>query len=127
MGKVTVSIHGRDYAISGDKSEGDIRRIAKRVDEEMERISEACPQTSRADVAVLAALSIVESIVEKEIDERRAESDKKLAESEAAQNKIREYEEKVKAHQNKDNEYENNFFDLQMENIKLKDELERLR
>ena len=127
MGKVTVNIHGRDYLISGNKTESEIKRIANRVDEEMERIAEASPMTSRADVAVLAALHIVESIVDSENSIKEAENNKLEAEAKAAESKIKDYEEKIKVLQNKVNEYENNFFDLQMENIKLKDEIERLK
>ncbi len=127
MNKVTVTIHGREYLLSGDLPAEDIQSIAKQVDAAMDEIAAKSPMSSRADLAVLAALHIVEKIVEKENNAKQSESDRIKAESEEAQIRIKEYEEKLKELQNKVSEYENNFFDLQMENVRLKDELEKLK
>ncbi|MBP3815731.1 MAG: cell division protein ZapA [Firmicutes bacterium] len=127
MSKVTVTIHGVPYTISGEKPNQDIQALAERVDKEMEKAALVAPTASRADLAVLAALSIAESIMDSERSQVKAQEDKVVQVYEEAQNKIKGYEERLKELQNKVNEYENNFFDLQMENVRLKDELEKLR
>ena len=127
MSKVTVNIHGLDYTLAGDKNPQDIQSIADRVDKEMEKAKEASPYASRADLAVMAALSIAESIMDDERTAVKAQEDKVIQVYEETQDKIKTYEEKLRELQSKVNEYENNFFDLQMENIKLKDEIDKLK
>ena len=123
MGKVTVRIYGQDYTISGDRPEEEIREIAKKVDEKMNEIGKSGYFNSSVEVAVLAALTIGEEALDVE---------KKISEQESGINKAKEeveqdYEERLSQLQNKVSEYESNFFDLQMQNIKLKNELERLK
>ena len=127
MGKVTVSINQREYILSGSRPPEDIERIAARVDEEMERIAEKAPFSSRADVAVLAALNLSEEIFDAAKKEEEAKAEKIARETQAREDQIRNYEDRIKELQDKVSEYENNYFDLQMENIKLKDELDRLK
>lgn len=127
MSKCAVSINDIVYTISGDRAPEEIQKIASRVDEEMKKIAEKLPFSSRADIAVLAALGLSEEIFDAAKKEAQEKEDQIAAENRETENKIREYEEKIRELQSKVGEYENNFFDLQMENIKLKDELERLR
>ena len=127
MSKVTVNIYGNDYTISGDRSKEEIRAIAAAVDSEMRNIAEIMPYSSQVELAVLAALNIKESILAKE-DELAIHKDevKKEANLEL-QGKIREYDEKLRQLQDKVAEYESNFFDLQMENVKMKNELDKIK
>ena len=127
MGKVTVSINQREYILSGDRPAEDIKRIAAKVDEEMLKIAEKDPFSSIADIAVLAALNLSEEIFDTVKKEEEEKAEKLAQETREREDKIKNYEEKIKELQNKVSEYENNYFDLQMENIKLKDELDRLK
>lgn len=127
MSKVTVNIHGLEYTLSGEKTDADIRALAERVDKEMDKAAVIAPTGSRADLAVLAALSIAESIMDAERSQEKAEEERVVKVYEETQSRIKNYEERLKELQTKVNEYENNFFDLQMENVRLKDELEKLK
>lgn len=127
MSKVTVNIYGNDYTISGERSESEIKSIAEAVDEEMRNISERAPHVSNLEVAVLAALNIKESILMKE-DELKAKKEEYKREANLElQTKVKEYDERLRQLQDKVAEYENNFFDLQMENVKMKNELDKIK
>ena len=100
MSKVTVNIHGVDYTLAGEKTNQDIQALAERVDKEMEKAALVAPRASRADLAVLAALSIAESVMDKERSQEKAQEDKVGAVYEETQGKIKEYEERLKELQN---------------------------
>lgn len=150
MSKVTVKIYGQEYTISGDKSEDAIREIAAHVDEEMRSIGRLVSDTSTGSLAVLTAVNIEEQrySLQERIAELEAEKEK-LAETgkyylnmweEAKKSskqsrdsvndmksKGREYEEQIKELRARCDEYESTFFDIQMENIQLKSELEKYK
>ena len=116
MNKVTVKIYGKNYIITGERSEEEIFRIAEHVDSEMKEIARTSSYVPMADLGVLAALNISEELFARHEGEAMAKIE--LDESR---------EERIKELQNMVDEYETNFFDLQMENIKLKNELDKLK
>ncbi len=146
--KVTVKIYGQEYTISGDKSEEEIKRIAEYVDNKMRLISRVAGDSAQGSISILSAVNIAEEYFEalNQIEQLRIaktqlENDSKyyLKMWEDAKQNTRQYEdnmsemknqkrendEKFKELQAKCTEYENSFFDLQMENIQLKSELEK--
>ncbi len=146
--KVTVKIYGQEYTISGDKSEEEIKRIAEYVDNKMRLISRVAGDSAQGSISILSAVNIAEEYFEalNQIEQLRIaktqlENDSKyyLKMWEDAKQNTRRYEdnmsemknqkrendEKFKELQAKCTEYENSFFDLQMENIQLKSELEK--
>ena len=150
MGKVTVRIYGQDYTLIGDKNEEDIRIIADHVDEQMKDIGKNSTETSLGRIAVLSAVNIGEEFFDAQAECQRLRSEKEKLAADAAyymnmlekvkkstqqsqedssqlENRIREEEEKLQRLRERCNEYEASFFDLQMENIKLKNELEKLK
>ena len=150
MRKVNISINGRNYSVFGDRSEEDIKRIAGMVDERIQVIKATGQVHSPVDIAVLAALNMGEEFLDAEAklaggEERvleatlEAEKLRTLLAQEkentahgqnsaaAMEDQMRAYEEEVERLKAKVGEYENNFFDLQMQNIKLKNDLDKLR
>ena len=147
MNKVTVMIYGHEYTITGERSEEEIRGIADRVNKKMKEASRGAVDNSQGGLAVLAALNLSEEFQEKEeeIERLKKEMEQVKQDCEAAlkkeeeakeksqgsaddlRNKLAEKEEELRQQLEKVSEYENNFFDLQMENIKLKSELEKLK
>ena len=146
--KVTVKIYGQEYTISGDKSEEEIKRIAEYVDNKMRLINRVAGDSAQGSISILSAVNIAEEYFEalNQIEQLRIaktqlENDSKyyLKMWEDAKQNTRQYEdnmsemknqkrendEKFKELQAKCTEYENSFFDLQMENIQLKSELEK--
>ena len=142
---VSVKIYGQDYSISGDISKEKIIKIASIVDEEMHKVAMSY-KGPVSSVAVLAAMNIASDIDEAIAKDRQLENiSEKLAQStsynevlraridelttqlentksvpEESQKLIHELEAKCR-------DIESSFFDIQMENFHLKNELETLR
>ena len=142
---VSVKIYGQDYSISGDISKEKIIKIASIVDEEMHKVAMNY-KGPVSSVAVLAAMNIASDIEEAIAKDRQlADVSEKLAKSasynevlrarideltnqlentksvpEESQKLIHELEAKCR-------DIESSFFDIQMENFHLKNELETLR
>ena len=147
MSKVKVTIYGNEYTVSGDRNVEEIKAIASNVDEKMKVASRGAVDASPGSLAVLAALLISEEFTddEKEIAKLREEIDRleeelksAISEKDEASERARESTEEAESLREesegeletlraKIKEYENTFFDLQMENIKLKSEVEKLR
>lgn len=148
--KVTVKIYGQEYTIAGDESEETIRKIAEYVDEKMHIISRVAGESGQGNIGILSAINIAEEYfdVQAKVDEltkakTKLENDSKYYQKmwEDAKQNYAKYQEsmknmqsiheeensKVEELQTKCNEYENAFFDLQMENIRLKSELDKLK
>ena len=146
--KVTVKIYGQDYTILGDKQEDEIIKIAEYVDNKMSLISRFSGVASSGSLAILSAINITEEYFDAlsqmealRTEKTQVENDcktyqkmwedtkhsfekfKESLSSMKEQEKL--YEDRVKELAAKCNEYENSFFDLQMENIRLKSELEK--
>lgn len=148
--RVTVKIYGQEFTIAGDRSEEEIIRIADYVDNKMRLISRVAGDAGQGSIGILSAVNIAEEYFEavKEAEQLRIarqqmENDSKYylkmwedAKKNFAQYKEsiadmktqkKESDERFKELQSRCTEYENSFFDLQMENIQLKSELEKLK
>lgn len=148
--RASVRIYGREYNIAGDKPEEKILEIAEYVDKKMHLISRVAGSNAAGSIAILSAVNIAEEYfdaldqIESLKQERmQIENDSKyyLKMWEDAKKNFRQYkedvagmkseqvenQEKYKELEAKCTEYENSFFDLQMENIQLKSEIEKLK
>lgn len=147
ISKVKVRIYGQDYTIAGDRNEETIREIATYVDEKMREIGRAFSLSAQGSIAVLAAVNIADELfasrqeaenllqakaqmekdaqhylkmwdeAKKSFAQYKESAAKNSEEKKAADERYRQLQEKC-------SEFENSFFDLQMENIRLKQELE---
>jgi Uncharacterized protein conserved in bacteria len=148
--KLTVKIFGQEYTISGDKTEEEIKKIAEYVDNKMHLISRVAGDTAAGSIAVLTAVNIAEEYFDAVDQSERLNTSKTQLENDSKyylkmwedakknsvqfkdtvadlRNQIKEKDEKVREAEDKCTEYENSFFDIQMENIQLKSELEKLK
>lgn len=148
--KVQVRIFGQEYTIIGDKTEAEISKIAEYVDEKMHLVSKVTGRNGTSGVAVLTAVNVGEEYFDSlaEIEELKTsneqlekdanyymkmweDSKKNYMQSKDNMAKLKdqgkEEESKFKELEKKCNEYENSIFDLQMENIQLKSELEKIQ
>lgn len=148
--KATVKIYGQEYTIAGDKSQEDILRIAEYVDNKMSLISKVAGDSATGNIAILSAINIAEEYFEVLAQMENLRTSKTQLENDskyymklwedskttdlqykehmsALKTKLKESEGKVKDVQDKCNEYESSFFDLQMENIQLKSQLEKMK
>ena len=147
---VDVRIYGQTYHITGDKSEDEIQKIADYVDDQMHLISKVVQRNGTSAIAVLTSINIAEEYFN-QMDEmnRLREANQQLERDSSHYIKLwedakknykqsKEVMDKLKMSNQKDGEkykqledkvaeYENQIFDLQMENIQLKSELEKLR
>ncbi len=148
--RVCVRIYGQDYTISGERDEKTIREIAAYVDEKMREISKYFTGGAPGSLAVLAAVNIADEYFEAKSEiaalEAKAHQTEKDSEhymkmwDEAKKNFLQYKEEAAKSAEDrkqsdekyrkleeKCSEFENSYFDLQMENVRLKNELEKLQ
>lgn len=134
--KVQVRIYGQEFTVSGDTSREHIIKVADHVDRTMHELAEEFPSSSTADLAILAAVNTANELYKNQdsVDVLR-DKNKQLEKDaqhyvhlwdEAKRNFI-QYKEDAMMAAEKNKELENSFFDLQMENIKLKAELEKLQ
>lgn len=149
-GKAQVTIFGQNYIIAGDKPQEEIQEIAEYVDNKMRLIGKMTGKTSSSSIAVLTAVNVAEEYFDSldEVEKLKAgkahaeeecekyqemlEEDKKnIQKSKDDLQKLKEekneQEERFQDLDKKCSEYENNIFDLQMENIQLKSELEKYK
>ncbi len=147
--RVNVKIFGQDYLISGDKEKEEIEKVAEYVDNKMHLIARVTDKRGTGTIAVLTAVNITDEYFDamdeierlkaanqqvekdaqrylkmlddtKETHKQSKENlDKLMEQSKEDETKYRELEKKC-------SEYENSIFDLQMENIQLKSEIEKL-
>lgn len=148
--KVTVKILGQPYTISGEKAPEEIEKIASYVDEKMQMVAKLLQDGTPGMTAVLSAINIAEEYFEAQdkIEMLKAAKDQIEKDSqhylemweEAKKSFVAYKENALKAQeqkkgsdarlrqlQEKCSEFENSFFDLQMENIQLKDEVDKLK
>lgn len=148
--RVCVKIYGQDYTISGERDEKNIIEIAAYVDEKMREIAKFFAGGPQGSLAVLAAVNIADEFFESqarvsELKEKTEQMEKEARhymkmwdeakksfmqyKEEAAKSAEdrKQSEEKYRMLQDKANEFESSYFDLQMENVRLKNELEKLK
>ncbi len=146
--KVNVRIYGQDYTVSGERDEETILAIADYVDQKIREIGKFFTSSQPGSLATLAAVNMADELFsERERTERLAREKEQLTKDvkhymdmwdEAKKNfvqykeganrtndEMRELEEKCRRLEEKCSEFENAYFDLQMENIQLKDRIEK--
>ena len=148
--KVDVKIYGQTYSVSGDKSQEEIQKIADYVDDKMHLIAKVMQRNGTSAVAVLTSINIAEEYFD-QIDEMERlrtaneqlerdtahyvklweDAKKNYKQSKETMDRMRSDEQKedqkYQELQKKCSEFENQIFDLQMENIQLKSQLEKLQ
>ncbi len=148
--RADVTICGADYVLSGEKSEEKIKEIAKFVDDELRRTSRNLNSNPNYKSAVLTAINIAEKLMENsdlvlklQTENHQLDNDVKhyISLWEEAKKQVTDLKEqmtsdsdrqiqdseKFKTLQAKCNEMENAYFELQMENVTLKNELRSLK
>ena len=148
--RACVRIYGQDYTISGERDEKTIREIAAYVDEKMREISKYFTGGAPGSLAVLAAVNIADEYFDAKSEiaalEAKAHQTEKDSEHymkmwDEAKKSFMQYkeeaaksaedrkqsDEKYRKLEEKCSEFENSYFDLQMENVRLKNELEKLQ
>ncbi len=147
---VDVRIYGQTYHITGDKTPEEIQKIADYVDDRMHLISKVVERNGTSAIAVLTSINIAEEYFDQQDEMERLRVSNQQLERDSAhyiklwedakknykqskevmdkmKNQNSKESEKFKQMEDKVQDYENQIFDLQMENIQLKSELEKLR
>lgn len=152
MGKnrADVSICGANYVLSGEKSVERIQEIAMFVDEELRRTSRQLNSNPNYKSAVLTALNITEKLMDNsdmmvklQAENLQLDNDVKhyISMWEQAKKQVSDLKSKMSTEVNKQTqsnedfkklqdkltEMENAYFDLQMENVNLKNEIKSIR
>jgi cell division protein ZapA (FtsZ GTPase activity inhibitor) len=148
--RADVVICGSNYVLSSEKSEERIKEIAKYVDDEIRTVSKALNFNPNFKTAVLAALNITEKLMDStdtilklQTENHQLDNDVKhyINQWEQAKKQVTELKEKMSSEvdrqsqssedqkklQEKLVEMENAYFDLQMENVNLKNELKSIK
>lgn len=148
--KVKVRIYGQEYTIAGERDEETIRKVADYVNGKMRELGRGFSSNGQGTLAVLTAINISDEYFEAQEEIQRLEETKAQLEKdvqhyikmwdEAKKNFVQykdnaakaaeekeKSEEKFKDLEAKCSEFENMFFDLQMENLQLKNELEKYK
>ena len=148
--RADVTICGNSYVLSSDKSEERIKDIAKFVDEEMRRTSKQLNSNPNYKSAVLTALNIAEKLMDNtdmllklQTENYQLDNDVKhyIAMWEQSKKQITDLKNKMstevdkqsqssedyKKLQDKLAEMDNAYFDLQMENVNLKNEIKSMK
>lgn len=148
--RADVTICGANYVLSSEKSEERIKEIAKMVDEELRATSKSLNVNPNYKSAVLTALNIAEKLMDNndmtlklQTENYQLDNDVKhyIAMWEQTKKQVTDLKEKMsnevdrhsqntedqKKLQDKLVEMENAYFDLQMENVNLKNELKSIK
>lgn len=80
MNRVSVTIDGIEYQITGEKNETDIVKVAKFIDGELKNINKAAPSLSKVSAAILTSVNIADKLFDSNL------------ENESLKNKIKELE-----------------------------------
>ena len=148
--RADVTICGTNYILSSDKSEEKIKEIAKFVDDELRRTSKQLNVNPSYKAAVLTSLNITEKLMDNsdmllklQTENLQLDNDVKhyISMWEQAKRQVTDLKEKITTEvdrttrdsddfnklQEKLVEMENAYFDLQMENVNLKNELKSIK
>ena len=148
--RANVVICGSNYVLSSEKSEERIKEIAKMVDEEIRSTSRALNVNPNFKTAMLAALNIAEELMDNtdlmlklRTENYQLDNDVKhyIQMWEQTKKQVTDLKEKVSSEAGKQTqsseeqkklqeklvEMENAYFDLQMENVNLKNELKSMK
>lgn len=148
--RADVTICGENYVLSGEKSVEKIKEIAKFVDDELRRTSKMLNCNPNYKCAVLTSLNIAEKLMENsdmllklQTENYQLDNDVKhyISMWENAKKQVTDLKEKMSTEvdrqsqstedynrlQDKLKEMESAYFDLQMENVNLKNELRAIK
>ena len=148
--RTEVSICGNEYVLSSEKSEEKIKEIAKFVDDELRHTSKMLNVNPNYKAAILTALNISEKLMDtsdrllklqtenyqldtdiKHYIDMWEDSKKQIADLKSKMSteadKQTQNSEDFKKMQEKLTEMENAYFDLQMENVNLKNEIKSIK
>ena len=148
--KVKVRIYGQEYTISGERDEETIVEIADYVDGKMREISRFFSSNIPGSLAVLAAINIADELFEAREETEKVKEEKAQLEKDAenylkmwdeAKKSFAQYkeganrageekktlEEKCRQLEERCSEFETSYFDVQMESIRLKHQLDKLK
>ncbi len=148
--KVKVRIYGQEHTVTGEKDEDAIKQIAAHVDEKMRELGRSFSTNGQGTLAVLTALNIADEYFDAMEQIEQLEEEKEVLENdtkhyiqmweEAKKSFVQYKESAARAAEEKENsekryqeletkcsDFENSFFDLQMENLRLKRELEEYK
>ena len=148
--KVKVRIYEQAYTISSERDEETIVEIADYVDGKMREISRFFSSNIPGSLAVLAAINIADELFEAREETEKVKEEKAQLEKDAenylkmwdeAKKSFAQYkeganrageekktlEEKCRQLEERCSEFESSYFDVQMENIRLKDQLDKLK
>lgn len=148
--KVKVRIYGQEHTVTGEKDEEAIKQIAAHVDEKMRELGRSFSTNGQGTLAVLTALNIADEYFDAMEQIEQLEEEKEVLENdtkhyiqmweEAKKSFVQYKESAARAAEEKENsekryqeletkcsDFENSFFDLQMENLRLKRELEEYK
>ena len=148
--RADVMICGTNYVLSSEKSEERIKEIAKMVDEELRSTSKALNVNPNYKAAVLTALNIAEKLMDNtdmtlklQTENYQLDNDVKhyIAMWEQTKKQVTDLKDRMsteadrqtqssedyKKLQEKLVEMENAYFDLQMENVNLRNEIKSIK
>ena len=136
--KADVTICGNDYVLSGDKSEDKIKEIAKYVDDELRHTSKMLNSNPNYRSAVLTAINLAEKLMDNsdlllklQTENHQLDNDVKhyISLWEDAKLQVSDLKDKMTtaSDMTKCSELESAYFDLQMENTNLKNEIRNLQ
>ena len=148
--RADVIICGTNYVLSSDKSEERIKDIAKMVDEELRAVSKALNVNPNYKATVLTALNIAEKLMDNtdmtlklQTENYQLDNDVKhyIQLWEQSKKQVTDLKDKMSSEFDRQNqntedqkklqeklvEMENAYFDLQMENVNLKNELKSIK
>ncbi|MBR5230423.1 MAG: cell division protein ZapA [Firmicutes bacterium] len=147
--KVKVRIFGQEYTISGERDEQTITEIAAYVDAKMREINRFFSSPVPGSLAALAAVNIADELFEAREEIKKLIAEKEQLEKDSAnyiklweeaklnfmQHKedasranqdIKSLENKCRQLEEKCVEFESAYFDVQMENIRLQDQIDKI-
>lgn len=145
--KVKIRIYGQEYTIVGERSQDEIIKAAQYVDERMQFIGRNSNLGSTTSLAVLSAVNIADEIfsIKEELEQLRtlnaqleADAKKYVDLWDDAKKNVIQYRNEIedlrkkasddsqlREIQRRYKELESSFFDLQMENVRLKSRLDK--
>lgn len=71
MNKVSVTIDGIEYQITGEKNEADIVKVAKFIDGELKQISKSAPSLSKISAAILTSVNIADKLFDSNLENEK--------------------------------------------------------
>ncbi|MDD7183690.1 cell division protein ZapA [Peptostreptococcus porci] len=71
MNRVSVTIDGIEYQITGEKNEAEIVKVAKFIDGELKQISKSAPSLSKISAAILTSVNIADKLFDSNLEVER--------------------------------------------------------